>query len=215
MLALRFFSYARRTCVSPCRTFLRRGRLGYDTNLYLPLFTVAVCGLHMRGLALNHQLTDLGAKFVRSAYTAPLYRLYALAGKVQLDNFAQAAPISRHAACEPCAGGETRAGAGKQQREQDSPRGVCSAASPTWGVPAEGTAPAGHRDTRTERWQQTLLLSRFPVRELHHNLARCHRHYSNRGLGCLHCRQDLRHAADFPPQSSTKSSAGGVAAVKA
>ncbi|SDW91223.1 allophanate hydrolase [Alicyclobacillus hesperidum] len=39
---------------------------------------VAVCGQHMRGLALNYQLEDLQAKYCGSVYTAPRYRLYAL-----------------------------------------------------------------------------------------------------------------------------------------
>ncbi|MEM6620818.1 MAG: allophanate hydrolase [Pseudomonadota bacterium] len=41
---------------------------------------LAVCGAHMTGLPLNWQLTDLGAKFVRKAHTAPSYRFYALSG---------------------------------------------------------------------------------------------------------------------------------------
>jgi allophanate hydrolase len=41
---------------------------------------VAVCGAHMSGLALNHELTRLGARFLREARTIPAYRLYALAG---------------------------------------------------------------------------------------------------------------------------------------
>lgn len=39
---------------------------------------LAVCGLHMRGFSLNHQLTDLNAKFVSVANTAPVYKLYAI-----------------------------------------------------------------------------------------------------------------------------------------
>ncbi len=39
---------------------------------------LAVVGAHLRGQPLNHQLTELGAEFVRSALTAPFYRLYAL-----------------------------------------------------------------------------------------------------------------------------------------
>ena len=34
----------------------------------------------MSGLPLNYQLTELGAQFVRSCTTAPLYRFYALPG---------------------------------------------------------------------------------------------------------------------------------------
>ena len=41
---------------------------------------VVVCGAHLRGLPLNHQLLGLGARFVRAAATAPCYRLYALPG---------------------------------------------------------------------------------------------------------------------------------------
>jgi len=44
---------------------------------YVP---VAVCGAHMSGLPLNHQLRDCGAYLLRSARTAPNYRLYALPG---------------------------------------------------------------------------------------------------------------------------------------
>ncbi|MDQ0115432.1 allophanate hydrolase [Paenibacillus harenae] len=40
--------------------------------------TVAVCGLHMRGFALEPQMTGLGAAFVKEAATAPKYELYKL-----------------------------------------------------------------------------------------------------------------------------------------
>lgn len=39
---------------------------------------LAVCGAHLRGLPLNHQLLELGGRFVREAWTAPCYRLFAL-----------------------------------------------------------------------------------------------------------------------------------------
>ncbi len=39
---------------------------------------IAVCGAHMSGLALNHQLTQRSARFVAATRSAPLYRLYAL-----------------------------------------------------------------------------------------------------------------------------------------
>jgi allophanate hydrolase len=39
---------------------------------------VAVCGAHMSGLPLNHQLTERGARLVRVCRTSPHYRLYAL-----------------------------------------------------------------------------------------------------------------------------------------
>lgn len=41
---------------------------------------VAAVGAHMSGLPLNHELTRLGARFVRAARTAPCYRLYSLPG---------------------------------------------------------------------------------------------------------------------------------------
>lgn len=39
---------------------------------------LAVCGAHMSGLPLNHQLVERGARRARSCRTAPVYRLYAL-----------------------------------------------------------------------------------------------------------------------------------------
>jgi allophanate hydrolase len=41
---------------------------------------VAVCGAHMEGLPLNHQLTQRGAILLERTTTAPLYRFYALPG---------------------------------------------------------------------------------------------------------------------------------------
>ena len=41
---------------------------------------VAVCGAHLEGLPLNHQLTSRGATLVRRTRTAPVYRFYALPG---------------------------------------------------------------------------------------------------------------------------------------
>jgi allophanate hydrolase len=43
---------------------------------------LAVVGAHLSGLPLNHQLTDLGATLVEQTRTAPVYRLYALAGTI-------------------------------------------------------------------------------------------------------------------------------------
>lgn len=37
---------------------------------------LAVCGAHMSGLPLNHQLTELGAIFVKTTSTAKGYRLF-------------------------------------------------------------------------------------------------------------------------------------------
>jgi allophanate hydrolase len=41
---------------------------------------LAVVGAHLSGMALNHELRELGAAFVESTATAPDYRLFALAG---------------------------------------------------------------------------------------------------------------------------------------
>ncbi len=41
---------------------------------------IAVCGAHMKGLPLNHQITERGGWLVREARTAPAYRFYALPG---------------------------------------------------------------------------------------------------------------------------------------
>ncbi len=43
---------------------------------------IAVCGAHMRGLPLNHQLTELGASFEEATFTAKGYRLYEVPEKV-------------------------------------------------------------------------------------------------------------------------------------
>jgi allophanate hydrolase len=41
---------------------------------------LAVCGAHISGLPLNHQLTERGGRLVQTCRTAPRYRLYALSG---------------------------------------------------------------------------------------------------------------------------------------
>ena len=41
---------------------------------------LAVCGAHMSGLPLNHELTSRGGRFLRASKTAPEYGLHALAG---------------------------------------------------------------------------------------------------------------------------------------
>lgn len=41
---------------------------------------LAVCGAHMSGLPLNHQLTSLGGRFLTATTTAPCYSFHALAG---------------------------------------------------------------------------------------------------------------------------------------
>jgi allophanate hydrolase len=42
--------------------------------------SLAVCGAHMQGLPLNHQLLERGAVLLERTVTAPCYRLYALPG---------------------------------------------------------------------------------------------------------------------------------------
>jgi allophanate hydrolase len=42
--------------------------------------TMAVCGAHMQGLPLNHQLRDRGGYLMQVASSAPRYRLFALPG---------------------------------------------------------------------------------------------------------------------------------------
>lgn len=41
---------------------------------------IAVCGAHMSGMALNHTLSDRGARLIRTDRTAPDYKFYALPG---------------------------------------------------------------------------------------------------------------------------------------
>jgi allophanate hydrolase len=40
---------------------------------------IAVCGAHLSGLPLNHQLTERGAVLLETTHTLDCYRLYALA----------------------------------------------------------------------------------------------------------------------------------------
>ena len=42
---------------------------------------IGVIGAHLSGMALNHELTSLGARFLEALRTAPDYRLYALKGE--------------------------------------------------------------------------------------------------------------------------------------
>lgn len=51
--------------------------LAAETRHTIP---VAVCGAHLSGLPLNHQLTQRGARLLRTTRTAPEYRFYALPG---------------------------------------------------------------------------------------------------------------------------------------
>ncbi|MGE9290125.1 MAG: allophanate hydrolase [Puniceicoccales bacterium] len=46
-----------------------------------PRVSIVVCGAHMKGLPLNHQLTDLGGVFLEETATDFVYRFYALPGE--------------------------------------------------------------------------------------------------------------------------------------
>jgi allophanate hydrolase len=50
-------------------------------------------GAHMSGLRLNHQLTELGGRFLRTSRTAPQYRLYALGDRPGMVRSSHGAPI--------------------------------------------------------------------------------------------------------------------------
>ena len=43
---------------------------------------IAVCGAHMQGLPLNHQLLELNAKLIKATSTAKGYRLFEVPNKV-------------------------------------------------------------------------------------------------------------------------------------
>ena len=58
--------------------FLRDG--GADGRSGGDWLELAVCGAHMRGLPLNHELTSRGGRFLRAGRTQPTYTLHALAG---------------------------------------------------------------------------------------------------------------------------------------
>ena len=45
-----------------------------------PTIRLVVCGAHLSGLPLNHQLAEREGRLIRAARTAPCYRLYALPG---------------------------------------------------------------------------------------------------------------------------------------
>ena len=53
------------------------GRRSYCPAGFIPL---AVCGAHLSGMPLNHQLTDAGSFLLEATHTSSEYRLYALAG---------------------------------------------------------------------------------------------------------------------------------------
>jgi allophanate hydrolase len=62
------------------KTASRLPRADCDPRVDEDRVPIAVVGAHMGGLALNGELTALGGRFERACRTAPVYRLYALAG---------------------------------------------------------------------------------------------------------------------------------------
>eukprot|EP01025_Chloroclados_australasicus_P043806 TRINITY_DN469_c1_g1_i1.p3 TRINITY_DN469_c1_g1~~TRINITY_DN469_c1_g1_i1.p3 ORF type:complete len:132 (-),score=9.98 TRINITY_DN469_c1_g1_i1:478-873(-) len=42
------------------------------------MIKIVVCGAHMQGMALNHQLIQRSAKFIEATTTIPSYKLYAM-----------------------------------------------------------------------------------------------------------------------------------------
>ena len=77
---IKLFQQQRNT---PCRPFHNsseqsRRRARASCSLAAEHMQLAVCGLHMRGQKLEHQLTELDAKFVKACRSAPVYRLYAI-----------------------------------------------------------------------------------------------------------------------------------------
>ena len=57
-----------------------QGRVGSGSLPVSDRQRIVVCGAHLDGLPLNHQLRDRGARLLRATDTAAQYRLYALAG---------------------------------------------------------------------------------------------------------------------------------------
>jgi allophanate hydrolase len=65
-----------------------------DPDWLAPDETALFCiGAHMAGLPLNPQITDLGGRFLRTAVTAPHYRLYALGNRPGLVRTGSGAAI--------------------------------------------------------------------------------------------------------------------------
>ncbi len=84
---------------------------------------MAVCGAHLQGLPLNHQLRDRGAYLLRATSTAPHYRLFALPG----------GPPHRPGMIRVGSGGAPLGGA----PSNGAASGGAAIAVEVWGVPAE------------------------------------------------------------------------------
>lgn len=83
---------------------------------------IVVCGAHMSGMALNHQLVERGGRLIRKTRTAPVYRFFALPGNVPRPGLIR---LSEADLAAVRAAGEDAPGA-------PPPRGV---AVEVWGLP--------------------------------------------------------------------------------
>ncbi len=68
------------TLLSIATTIMNDLPIDLDKLNQQQMIDIAVCGAHLSGMPLNHQLTDRGAILLKQTKTAPDYRLYALAG---------------------------------------------------------------------------------------------------------------------------------------
>ena len=55
-------------------------KVSHASNKDKTTIDIAVCGAHLSGMPLNHQLTDNNAILIEATHTEASYRLYALAG---------------------------------------------------------------------------------------------------------------------------------------
>jgi allophanate hydrolase len=76
--AHRFLSAREHACGAKHKVRVRSGH--WPVGGVAPEYGIVVCGAHMSGMALNHQLLERGAKLLRKTRTAPVYRFYALGG---------------------------------------------------------------------------------------------------------------------------------------
>ncbi len=126
-------------------------------------FHIAVCGAHMTGLSLNHQLTSRGGRFISQASTAPVYRMVALdemrPGLVRVGS--EGAPVELEIWSLPIqsvgsflAGIPSPLGLGRVLLDDDSD--VC-------GFVCESLAMSGKRDiTSLGGWRQFLAERALP-----------------------------------------------------
>jgi len=78
MLGARFHAATSTTLGASSQTWAGDGTIAATPRKSKDLL-LAVVGAHLSGEPLNHQLTDLGATLIKTAWTSPHYRLFALA----------------------------------------------------------------------------------------------------------------------------------------